>query len=404
MLNVIRNRPLSGFMFGHLSNDMFMGVLTALLPILKSEYHLSNAQIGVIALVQSGSGSLFQPLFGLVADRIRLRLFVPIIVLWDSACVAGFGFAGSERHLLVFAVLLGVGSAAFHPYGASGAAHASEPETLNAALSAYTVAGTAGYAIGPVIATLFIAIFGKHGTLGFLPIGLTAAVLIASRSSGRESPSHGHAHRAANTDSPTEWGKLARIIGIVMVRSWVYLALLNLLPIHYKELGFRLGFYNSLPTIMILAGGFGTLIGGRLADSVSGKRIIIGSQLLTVIPVIICARIDASPVVVFLVLFGLLSDSSLSLTLIAAQRLLPGRTGLASGVILGLGFVSGSLGVPLTGALADRTSIGFALTCAAMLAFVAVALTATIPSAIFQFSRRSAPRDRVMIKPTEGTA
>ena len=324
--------------------------------------------------------------------------------MWDSACVAGFGFAGSERHLLVFAVLLGIGSAAFHPYGASGAAHASEPESLNSALSAYTVAGTAGYAVGPLIATLFIAIFGKHGTLGFLPIGLAGAVLIASRSAGGEFHAHSHARLAASAGVPTEWGKLARIIGIVMVRSWVYLAMLNLLPVHYKELGFRLGFYNSLPTIMILAGGFGTLIGGRLADSISGKRIIIGSQLLTIIPAIICARIDASPIIVFLVLFGLLSDSSLSLTLIAAQRLLPGRTGLASGVILGLGFVSGSLGVPLTGALADRTSIGFALTCAAMLAFVAVALTASIPSAIFQFSRRATAASRIAVEPAEGTA
>ena len=30
-------------MLGHFTNDLFMGVLTALLPILKTEYGLSNA-------------------------------------------------------------------------------------------------------------------------------------------------------------------------------------------------------------------------------------------------------------------------------------------------------------------------------------------------------------------------
>jgi FSR family fosmidomycin resistance protein-like MFS transporter len=71
--------------------------------------------------------------------------------------------------------------------------------------------------------------------------------------------------------------------------------------------------------------------------------------------------------------------------------LLPGRTGLASGVILGLGFVSVSIGVPITGALADRTSIPFALSCTAFLAVGAIALTLILPASVFNFARRSPP-------------
>ena len=378
-------------MLGHFTNDMFMGVLTALLPILKSEFHLSNAQIGLIALVQAGSGSLFQPIFGLLADRFRIRFFVPAIILWDAACVSSFGFANDQRHLILAAFLLGIGSAAFHPYGASGAAHSAPHDGLNASLSYYTVAGTAGYAVGPLMATLFIALFGKHGTAMFFPLGVLGAILIATRTTTGHDHDHSHARSGSTVDDPTEWRKLSAIIGIVMLRSWTYLALLNLLPIHYKELGFRLGFYNMLPTIMILSGGIGTLIGGSLADRIPGRRIIVGSQLLSIFPAIVAARIDSGSVVLFLIMFGLLSDSSLSLTLVAAQRLLPGRTGLASGVILGLGFVSGSLGVPITGALADRTSISFALTCSALLALGAVAVTMSLPARVFDFSRKPPP-------------
>lgn len=378
-------------MLGHFTNDLFMGVLTALLPILKSEFGLSNAQIGLIALVQAGSGSLFQPVFGLLADRYRIRFFIPAIIVWDSLCVAGYGFANDQRLLMLCAFLLGMGSAAFHPYGASGAAHAADHEQLNASLSYYTVAGTVGWAIGPLIATLFIALFGKHGTILFIPVGIIGAILIARQTSQKHAHEHSHRPRGSVDDTEIAWGKLSAIIGIVMLRSWAYLAILTLLPIHYKELGFRLGFYNSLATITILSGGIGTLIGGNLADRIPGRRIIVVSQLLSIIPALIVARIDAAPVVIFLVLFGMLSDSSLSLTLIAAQRLLPGRTGLASGVILGLGFVSGSVGVPLTGALADRTSISFALSCSAMLAFGAIALTLILPASVFNFARRPPP-------------
>jgi FSR family fosmidomycin resistance protein-like MFS transporter len=187
-----------------------------------------------------------------------------------------------------------------------------------------------------------------------------------------------------------EWGRLAAIIGIVMLRSWTFLALISLLPIHFKELGFRLGFYNSLPTVMILAGAVGTLIGGRMADQVSGRRIIISSLVLSVAPALLAAQMQTAWVLPVLVVFGLFCDASLSITLLAAQRLLPGRTGLASGVILGLGFVSGSVGVPITGALADQTSIPTALSFTILLALAAAALTASLPSSLFDLVRRDA--------------
>jgi FSR family fosmidomycin resistance protein-like MFS transporter len=98
----------------------------------------------------------------------------------------------------------------------------------------------------------------------------------------------------------------------------------------------------------------------------------------------------------------MLSDSSLSITLLAAQRLLPGRTGLASGVILGLGFVSGSLGVPITGALADRTSIPTALTLSLVLAVAAAIVTAVLPASLFDLARRE-PRSMAR-QPSEATA
>jgi MFS transporter, FSR family, fosmidomycin resistance protein len=402
MFVVLRNRALSGFMMGHFTNDLFMGVLTALLPILKSEYDLSNAEIGLIALVQSGTGSILQPFFGILADKIRIRWFVPAIIIWDSIFVSLFGFTRDEQQLLLCAAMLGVGSAAFHPYGASGAAHTAEDGNMNSSLSLYTVAGTSGWAIGPLIATALIALFGKHGTIGFLGIGVVGSILIASRMVVPVVAAHeSRAGRSVDSDD-VQWGRLTAIIGIVMLRSWTFLALLSLLPIHYKELGYRLGFYNSIPTIMILAGAIGTLIGGRLADQIPGRRIIITSQLLSIIPAVLAAQAESAWVLPAAMIFGLFSDSSLSITLLAAQRLLPGRTGLASGVILGLGFVSGSLGVPITGALADKTSIPTALTISVVLAVGAALLSAALPGALFDLARRDSRTARAA--PSEAPA
>jgi FSR family fosmidomycin resistance protein-like MFS transporter len=404
MRHAFNNRSLVGFMAGHFTNDLFMGVLTALLPILKSEYGLSNAEIGLIALVQTGTGSLLQPFFGIIADRLRTTWFVPLIILWDAFWVAMFGFAGSELQLLGCAAFLGVGSAAFHPYGASGAAMAANRDSMNSSLSLYTVAGTSGWALGPVVATALIALFGKHGTIGFLAIGLAGSFAIWRLSSVGARPIEAAAPGGHAAMTSVHWRALSGIIGLVMLRSWTFLALLSLLPIHFKELGFRLGFYNSIPTIMILSGAVGTLIGGRMADRLPGQRIIVISQLLSILPAVVAAQIGNVWVLPAVALFGLLSDSSLSITLLAAQRLLPGRTGLASGVILGLGFVSGSIGVPITGALADQTSIPTALTLSLGLAVLAALLSAAMPATLFDLSRKSRTEDATDTSPAPSGA
>ena len=188
--------------------------------------------------------------------------------------------------------------------------------------------------------------------------------------------------------SPVQWGQLSAIIGIVMLRSWVFLAFSACCRSTTRSSGIALASTTSLPTIMILSGAVGTLIGGRLADQIPGRRIIISTQLLSILPALAAAQVDSAWVMPAAALFGMLSDSSLSITLLAAQRLLPGRTGLASGVILGLGFVSGSLGVPITGALADQTSIPTALTISLVLAIAAAVRDRGAPSHLFDLARQ----------------
>jgi FSR family fosmidomycin resistance protein-like MFS transporter len=64
---------------------------------------------------------------------------------------------------------------------------------------------------------------------------------------------------------------------------------------------------------------------------------------------------------VWAVLVGFLAASTAPLTLMIAQELMAGRAGLASGLIMGLAFVTGAIGVPLTGAVADRFGLQLAL-------------------------------------------
>jgi FSR family fosmidomycin resistance protein-like MFS transporter len=89
-------------------------------------------------------------------------------------------------------------------------------------------------------------------------------------------------------------------------------------------------------------------------------------------------------------LFGLFCNASLSVTLVMAQRLMPGRVGVASGLILGLGFVTGGLGVPITGSLADLFGMQAALSSLAVVLLLGSLIALTVPSER-ELARRTAP-------------
>src|SRR5208283_2156301 len=53
----------------HLINDMMQSLLAALYPMIKTEFRLDFAQIGLISLTFQLTASLLQPLVGLYTDR-----------------------------------------------------------------------------------------------------------------------------------------------------------------------------------------------------------------------------------------------------------------------------------------------------------------------------------------------
>jgi FSR family fosmidomycin resistance protein-like MFS transporter len=55
---------------------------------------------------------------------------------------------------------------------------------------------------------------------------------------------------------------------------------------------------------------------------------------------------------------GALSGASYSILIVHGQKLLPGRRGASSGLVMGFAFASGSLGTLLSGVMADQ--VGFA--------------------------------------------
>jgi FSR family fosmidomycin resistance protein-like MFS transporter len=364
---------------GHMTIDLYAGLLPVLFPVLSGKFDLDLKTVGLVSLAYSGMGAISQPFFGWLADRYGTRL-TGFALVWTAATFAGIAFAPSFAVLLLLAGAAGLGSGAFHPFGALNANAVIPARQRNSAMSVYASGGTVGFAVGPLIAVGLLAAFGLHGiVLMVLPGTLIAGWLLYEM---RAISVLGRARHGARMEevAPIPKLALAAVILVMMARSWMMSSIQAFVPTWYKDLGYSELFYGALATTITLASAVGTLGSGSLADRHGRRALIVGSLVCTLPTVLLFSQFTGPIAFVTGALVGLLAASTAPLLLVLAQQLMRGRAGVASGLILGLGFVTGAIGVPITGALADAYGIQTAMRLQTLVVIIAIPLALLLPS------------------------
>jgi FSR family fosmidomycin resistance protein-like MFS transporter len=370
-----RNRALMTLMLGHFTVDSYVGVLPVLYPLLVGRFALDLKTVGLVALAYSGMASLAQPLFGWIADRVGTR-FIGLALVWTATLFATIGFAPSFPTLLLLAGAAGLGSGAYHPFGALSARRVIDASQRNTAMSLYITGGTLGVALGPLIGIVLFGLAGLRGTaLLWLPGSIVALwMLWELRAFAAQPP----APQAATALRPAR-GSLAVVVGVMMTVACTLSSVQAFLPIWYASLGYSPAFYGPLATTLLLSNAIGALGAGALADR-AGRRVLVRASLALGIPSLLLLTAFTGPIAfVSVALVGLSVAAASPLLLLTAQGLVAGRAGLATGLILGLGFVTGAIGVPLTGALADAVGIPAALRALVLVVALGLALTWFLP-------------------------
>ncbi len=377
--SVIRNRPLITLALGHLTIDLYAGLLPVLFPLLARKYDLDLATVGLIALAYSGMGSISQPLFGWLADKHGTRLIGGALI-WTAVTFAGIGFAPSFPVILILAGLAGIGSGAFHPFGALNANAVISPRQRNAAMSIYASGGTFGFAIGPLIGVALLALLGQRGIVLMVVPGVFIAGWLFYEM--RTIAVHGRARGGAidTPIPPIPRLAMAAVILVMMSRSWTMSSIQAFVPTWYDDLGYSAAFYGALATTITLASAAGTIGSGSLADRYGRRSLIVGSLVLTMPTVLLFAQFTGPIAFLTGALVGLLAASTAPLLLVMAQQLMRGRAGVASGLILGLGFVTGAIGIPITGAVADAIGIQDAMRLQTVIVLIAIPIALWLPT------------------------
>jgi FSR family fosmidomycin resistance protein-like MFS transporter len=366
---------------GHLCTDTCQGAVPALLPFLATQRGYSYAALGSLVLASGITSSFIQPIFGLLADRAGRSWLMPAGVVLAGAGIAGVGLVSSYPATAACIAVSGLGVAAFHPVAARFANFASGAQR-GRGMSLFSVGGNAGFAVGPLLTTPLVVVFGLSGTVGLLVLPTAAGVLIVrelSHLQRLEGRSASPDERAA-AKLEDDWPALARLGSLVCLRSGIYFGLQAFIPTYFvTQLGASEALGNGALTAMLVAGAAGTVGAGVLVDRVGPRFVVIGSMALLLPLLSALPLVEEALAVVLLALIGFVTIANFSVTVILGQAFLPSRLGLASGVMLGLAIGIGGVAAALLGVLADSEGITAVLWAIAAMPVPALLLALTLP-------------------------
>jgi FSR family fosmidomycin resistance protein-like MFS transporter len=136
-------------------------------------------------------------------------------------------------------------------------------------------------------------------------------------------------------------------------------------------------------TTFLISGTIGTLAGSRMADRWGHKNFLTLTMLLMVPLLFLFLKVEGWGAFVILALSGFVLIASFSVTVVMAQDLLPGRLGMASGLMVGFAIGTGGLGVTLLGLVADHWGVPVALQSLTVIPLIGFLLCLLLPSASF---------------------
>ena len=365
---------------GHLATDLAQGALPALLPFLVVKFDLSYTMAAALVLAATISSSLIQPAFGVWSDLRGALWLLPAGVALAGVGMALASVAPSYPLVLVAVLAAGVGVAAYHPEGSKFASYVSG-ERRASGMAFFSVGGNVGFALGPAFASGLVLWLGLTGGLLLALPGLAvAAGLLAVRPYLEE-----FAPRAADAvrqgHAAARRGGLALLLCVVGLRSVAHMGLFTFVPLYEVARGHSEAYGTVLLSLFLFMGAIGTLFGGRLADRVGRRAVLLGSFVVSTPLILVYALAGGLVGEIALVLSGAAVIGTFGVSLVLSQEYMPSRVGMASGLSIGLAIGLGGVAALTLGAVADAVDLETAVAATAAGPAVAFFVTLLLPPA-----------------------
>jgi len=350
-------KRLSFLSLGHVTSDLYPGMLSPLLPLLLDRYGLSMAGAGVLVMVLQTFCNLSQPFVGILNDNRPMKSF-----LWLGLLVSAVPFSlllmlGDIRLMILMLALSGIGVGMYHPVAVVAAGRMARERRGGLSMAMFSSGGSFGFMIAPLVVVIIVEVLGER----FMPLVLLPAVamtvIFMSERDIVVSEQHAMTMRewiAALAESRRE---LSLLWLVASFRAVVSLNVGSFLPILAIARGASYVTSAYFLSGTLLAAMIGMLVGGHLSD-IHGRRKIMAITLLSSSPLLFAFLYTTGPLSTVFLLLGMGAlASTIPVNIMLAQRAAPRHAGIASSIVMGLPFAVGALVAPAFGALADSIGI-----------------------------------------------
>ena len=348
----------------HCINDFGQGSLAALIPFFITNFGLNYYQSASIIFCNTVVASVAQPILGYVADRWRVPWFIPVGFTVTLVSISAIALASSYEMILALSLIAGIGAALFHPEAAL-LVNRTQSNELGNAMGRFAVGGSAGFALGPLLAG-GVYVFGGQFLWLFTVIALIGVLLYVYAFTGStDTDAIGESKSSAkSTNSGTnDWVSFGKLFFVIASRSILFSVLSIFIPILYITVINGEASASSLALTMYFAmGAVLTYMGGALSDKLGFlKTVRLGNLIFlpSVLVFIFVPNIWGFFGAMIPMAFGVFSQYG-PITVLG-QKYLAKNAGFASGITLGLGITLGGLVAPYVGHIADIYDVQTAL-------------------------------------------
>jgi MFS transporter, FSR family, fosmidomycin resistance protein len=255
---------------GHFLSHFYVLCLPPLFLAWQPAFHVSFAQLGLIAAVMSAVTAVLQTPVGFLVDRHGARPYLVGGVALMAAAIALMGLATAYWPLLALAALSGVGNSVVHPADYAILSGSISRERTGRAFALHTFAGNLGFSVAPPVMAGLIWTIGWRwgvGLVGGIGLPLVLAVLWQSRilTDGfyktRERAPAVAGHKLLLTRT------MLLFLGFFVTGSMAGAGLQSwLITVLHKEHGVGIAAASTVLTFYMTGATLGVLVGGAVVD------------------------------------------------------------------------------------------------------------------------------------------
>lgn len=369
--------------FGHFCVDFTQGTLAAVLPFLIATYHYNYATAASLVMISSLIGSVIQPVFGVIADRVDRPHMMTIGVILAGGGMASLGFITRFWGLCIAVIITGIGVAMLHPQGARMVNRMADKSNKGMSMGIFSFGGNTGFTLGPICAATAVTLLGLKGTIVFLipALAFAAIMLVFYRGYEGEKQMAQDSQDVVHREKTDRWSAFLKLGVLVTCRSIIFSGISTFLILYLIE-----DFSLSKPTGSALlslfygVGALSSLAGGKLADVNGLKRtLVLSSCIMLVGAVSFALSSNVILAAALVVVMGVGINLGYSAMVNLGQLYLPNHIGLASGVTLGLSVSIGGILAPVLGNIGDTYGLHTVFYILAALSVIPLIIALAIP-------------------------